>query len=49
MCTRKETTDKGEMEDMGMRGNNFVGTRLESRMEDLRIWTTGRGISFEQE
>lgn len=37
MCTRKETTDKGEMEDMGMRGNNCVGTRLESRMEDRSL------------
>lgn len=25
VCSRKETMDKGEMVDMGMRGNNCIG------------------------
>lgn len=46
VCSRKEIMAKGEMADTGMRGNNCIGARLESRREDLGIWSTGRGISF---
>lgn len=44
MCiiSRKESTDKEEMADVRMRGNNCMGTRLES------IWSAAGRISFEQ-
>lgn len=44
---RKESMDQEEMADVRMRGNNCMGTRLESRI-DLGIWSAAGRISFEQ-